>query len=149
SQRFSTGQWLTAVGGIIEAADPARELIFVGGTGLYFDALLKGFADVPEISPAEISLVQSEVEAMDEAGRMDLLRREDAETANRLKVADPQRVIRAIAVKRATGRPLSSFQDEPQPALLDDWTIEKMVLSPERDVLRDRIARRFEAMFES
>lgn len=149
SQRFSTGQWLTAVGGIIEAADPARELIFVGGTGLYFDALLKGFADVPEISPAEISLVQSEVEAMDEAGRMDLLRREDAETANRLKVADPQRVIRAIAVKRATGRPLSSFQDEKQPALLDDWTIEKMVLSPERDVLRDRIARRFEAMFES
>src|SRR5690606_24342956 len=95
TQRFSTGQWLSAVAAILEEADPARELIFVGGTGLYFDALLNGFADIPEISSELILEVQQEIQEMDEAGRMDLLSAEDPDTARRLKVADPQRVVRA------------------------------------------------------
>ena len=50
---------------------------------------------------------------------------------------------------RATGRALSSFQGDQQPGLLTGWHLERMVLSPDRDVLRERIARRFAAMFES
>ncbi|UXN72280.1 hypothetical protein N8D56_12885 [Devosia sp. A8/3-2] len=64
-------------------------------------------------------------------------------------MADPQRLIRAPAVKRGTGRTLSSFQDEPQAGLLGDFAVERMVLDPDRDVLRGRIATRFAAMFES
>ncbi len=149
SQRFSTGQWVRAVEALIQAEDVERELIFVGGTGLYFDALTKGFADVPEVPEAVMLEVQHEIQALDENERMALLRAEDAETADRLKVADPQRVIRALAVKRSTGRALSSFQADQQPGLLRDWAIERMVLWPERDVLRDRIAKRFETMFSS
>jgi tRNA dimethylallyltransferase len=146
SVRFSTGRWLEAARGVL--ADGGRPVIFVGGTGLYFDALTKGFADVPEV-PAEIALqVQQEIQGLDEIGRMRLLMAEDAETAARLKVADPQRVERAIAVKRATGRALSSFQSAPQAGLLEGYEIERMVLDPDRGVLRERIARRFEAMFE-
>ena len=148
ARRFSTGQWLEAVRGVI-AAEEEKPLIFVGGTGLYFDALLNGFADVPEI-PDEVTLaVQEEIAALDGAERLALLRREDPVTAERLKVADPQRLIRALAVKRATGRVLSSFQDAPQAGLLDDFAMERMVLDPARDVLRARIARRFEMMFET
>jgi len=148
ARRFSTGQWLEAVRGVI-AAEEEKPLIFVGGTGLYFDALLNGFADVPEI-PDEVTLaVQEEIAALDGAERLALLRREDPVTAERLKVADPQRLIRALAVKRATGRVLSSFQDAPQAGLLDDFAVERMVLDPARDVLRARIARRFEIMFET
>lgn len=147
--RFSTGQYLTKVQDVILSADPTRELIFVGGTGLYFDALTKGFADVPAVPEAVTLAVQHEVEALNETERMRVLQAEDPDTAQRLKVADPQRVIRALAVKRATGRPLSAFQSDPQPALLDNWDIERIVLSPERDVLRARIARRFEAMFDN
>lgn len=147
--RFSTGQWLNAVRAILDDIDPVREVIFVGGTGLYFDALIKGFADVPEISPELTLAVQDEIQHLDEAGRMALLQREDPKAAERLGVADPQRVIRALAVKRATGRPLSDFQDDLQAGLLDGWAIERMALSPDRDVLRARIAQRFEAMFAS
>lgn len=147
AQRFSTGQWVRAAQAVMDEADPARELIFVGGTGLYFEALTNGFADVPEISPELIVEVQQEIQELDEAGRMAMLQSEDPETARRLKVADPQRVTRALAVKRATGRALSSFQQDQQPGLLVDWAVERMVLAPDRDVLRDRIARRFEAMF--
>ncbi|HWU17736.1 MAG TPA: tRNA (adenosine(37)-N6)-dimethylallyltransferase MiaA [Devosia sp.] len=147
SSRFSTGQWLAAAKEVIEATE--APLFFVGGTGLYFDALINGFADVPAV-PADITLaVQQEIQALDGAGRLALLQREDPATAARLKVADPQRVIRALAVKRATGRMLSSFQDEPQAGLLGDFAVERMVLDPDRDVLRGRIARRFAAMFES
>ena len=66
--------------------------------------------------------------------------------ASRLGVVDPQRLIRALAVKRATGRTLSSFQDAPQRGLLEDFDLERLVLDPSRDVLRRRIALRFEAM---
>jgi tRNA dimethylallyltransferase len=145
--RFSTGQWLTAVRSVAANTDPARPLIFVGGTGLYFDALLNGFADIPEI-PAETTLqVQQEIQALDGSQRLALLQREDPETAARLKVADPQRLIRALTVKRATGRKLSGFQNEHAAGFLGDFLVERMVLDPERDILRQRIALRFEQMF--
>lgn len=147
SVRFSTGQWLSAVREVMDEADPARPLIFVGGTGLYFDALLNGFADIPEV-PAEVTLqVQQEIQALDGAQRLALLRREDPETAERLKVADPQRLTRALAVKRATGRKLSGFQSQHAAGFLADFWLDRMVLDPDRQVLRERIALRFEAMF--
>jgi tRNA dimethylallyltransferase len=148
AMRFSTGQWLGAVRQVIDGADPARPLIFVGGTGLYFDALLNGFADIPEVPAALAVQVQQEIQALDGEQRLALLRREDPVTAARLKVADPQRLIRALAVKRATGRMLSSFQDEHASSMLADFLdIDRVVLDPDRDVLRQRIASRFEAMF--
>ena len=144
--RFSTGRWLDAVAETIATTDD-RTLIFVGGTGLYFDALLNGFAEIPQVPDAIALQVQQEIQALDGAGRLALLEREDPQTAARLGVADPQRVIRALAVKRATGRTLSSFQDAPQAGMLESWTVERLVLDPDRDILRERIARRFEMMF--
>lgn len=149
AQRFSTGQWLRAAQDVVATSDPARPLIFVGGTGLYFDALINGFADVPDIPDHVVLEVQQEIQALDESERMRLLSAEDPETAGRLKVADPQRVVRALAVKRATGRALSSFQEDQQPGVLGGWEIERLLLWPDRELLRARIAERFEAMFES
>jgi tRNA dimethylallyltransferase len=144
--RFSTGQWLDAVADIVGSTGDAP-LIFVGGTGLYFDALLNGFADIPEV-PAELTLqVQQEIQLLDGDQRLALLRREDPLAAERLRVADPQRLTRALAVKRATGRTLSSFQDDKHAGGLAGFDIERLVLDPDRDVLRQRIASRFEAMF--
>ncbi|KKC35680.1 tRNA delta(2)-isopentenylpyrophosphate transferase [Devosia epidermidihirudinis] len=146
STRFSTGQWLNAAQSIIDATGD-HPLIFVGGTGLYFDALLNGFADVPEIAPELTLQVQQDIQHLDGEGRLALLQQEDPVAADRLKVVDPQRLIRALAVKRATGRTLSSYQDAPQAGLLGEFDVERMVLDPDRDVLRKRISRRFEAMF--
>jgi len=146
--RFSTGQWLTEVAAVLSETDSQRTLIFVGGTGLYLDALLNGFADIPEVPEAIAQQVQQEIQGLDGEQRLALLEREDPETAARLKVADPQRLIRALAVKRATGRKLSSFQHEQAPSLLADFPeVDRVVLDPDRDVLRQRIALRFEAMF--
>ena len=147
STRFSTGQWLTAVQQVLAGIAVDVPLIFVGGTGLYFDALLNGFADIPEVPEAVALEVQQEIQGLDGEQRLALLQREDPGTAARLKVADPQRLTRALAVKRATGRTLSSFQADQQPGALEHFDIERIVLDPDRDVLRARIALRFAAMF--
>ena len=145
-RRFSTGQRLAEVNGVIAETGDAP-LIFVGGTGLYFDALLHGFADIPEVPAETAAQVQLEIQALDAAQRLALLQREDPLAAERLKVVDPQRLVRALAVKRATGRLLSSFQDDKQAGALEGFDVERLVLDPERDVLRHRIAKRFAAMF--
>jgi tRNA dimethylallyltransferase len=144
--RFSTGEWARAAAGII-AEEAGRPLIFVGGTGLYFEAMTTGFADVPEVPAEAVAAAEAEVAGLDGAGRGRLIAARDPVVAARLKAPDPQRVIRALAVLNATGRSLASFQDEAQSGLLDGFEIERMVLNPDREVLRERIARRFEAMF--
>lgn len=148
SIRFSTGDWLRAVARLL-ADEPGRELIFVGGTGLYFDALTKGFAEVPEVPAEAIAAAEAQIEGLDRAARGALIASRDPLIAARLKAPDPQRVARALAVLAATGRSLATFQDAEQPPLLAGYDLEKLVLSPDRDVLRQRIARRFEAMFEN
>lgn len=149
SVRFSTGDWLRAVEAIL--GDPevsGRPLIFVGGTGLYFDALLRGFAEVPTV-PAEITRqVEAEVAGLDREGRARLLAARDPEMAARLQAHDPQRVVRALSVLEATGRSLASFQEAEGAGPLQGFDIERLVLNPDRQVLRERIARRFETMFE-
>jgi tRNA dimethylallyltransferase len=146
SVRFSTGGWARAAAQII-AEEGDRTLIFVGGTGLYFEALTTGFADVPEVPPEAVAAAEADVAGLDREARGRLIAARDPVVAARLKAPDPQRVIRALAVLNATGRSLASFQDEAQAGLLDGFEIERMVLNPDREVLRGRIARRFEAMF--
>ncbi|AEQ51955.1 tRNA (adenosine(37)-N6)-dimethylallyltransferase MiaA [Pelagibacterium halotolerans] len=150
SMRYSTGAWLAdAHKQIQEAEKENQELIFVGGTGLYFDALLNGFAQVPAIDPGFVAQAEKLIQDRDEAGRMALLAERDPETAGRLKVADPQRVVRALSVLMATGKSLSAFQGANGPGLLDGYALEKIVLMPERGLLRRRIGERFEAMMEA
>jgi tRNA dimethylallyltransferase len=146
SVRFSTGDWARAAREII-AEHPDRTLIFTGGTGLYFESLTSGFAEIPHVPPEAVAAAEAEIAGLDREARGRLIAERDPAIAARLKAPDPQRVTRALAVLHATGRSLASFQDEAQQGLLEGWSLEKLVLNPERDVLRQRIARRFETMF--
>jgi tRNA dimethylallyltransferase len=123
-------------------------MIFAGGTGLYFESLIKGFADVPQVPDEAVALAKAEVEGLDREGRERLIAARDPLIAPRLQAADPQRVIRALAVLKATGRSLATFQDTTAGPLLEGWTVERLVLNPPREILRQRIAHRFEAMLE-
>jgi tRNA dimethylallyltransferase len=150
SERFSTGGWLAAVkAALADQVAAGRTPIFVGGTGLYFDALINGFAEVPVVPPEVAAAAQQEVDGLDAAGRGALIASRDPAIAARLKAPDPQRVARALAVLAATGRSLASFQDAAQSGLLDGYEIDRIVLNPDRTVLAERIARRFAGMLES
>lgn len=148
AERFSTGDWLRAVEALLaEHADVP--LVFAGGTGLYFDALTKGLAEVPKVPPEIVREVETELAGLDREARGRLLAERDPATARLIRSPDPQRVARALAVLKATGRSLASYQQAPQRGLLDGFELERIVLNPDREVLRQRIAARFEAMFEA
>lgn len=148
--RHSTGAWLADVEALLAGVLPAVEtVVFVGGTGLYFEALLNGFAEVPEVSDAIAAEADAEIRGLDRAGRARLLAERDPEMAHRIPRADPQRVARALAVRKATGRSLASFQDAGQHGLLDGFRLERIVIDPGREATRARVARRLAAMFES
>ena len=148
SVRYSTGQWLRAVAALLPQLE-GRTPIFAGGTGLYFDALTRGFAEVPEVPAELVREAEAELVGLDRAGRARLIAERDPQTARLLKAPDPQRVARALAVLKATGRPLASFQAGAQRGLLEGYDLERIVLNPDVAVLRERIARRFGGMFEN
>ena len=70
----------------------------------------------------------------------------DPLTAARLRPSDPQRILRALEVFEATGKPLASFQGARVAPLLDVSHCVAVFLAPERAALTDAIDRRFDAM---
>ncbi|MCZ4272615.1 tRNA (adenosine(37)-N6)-dimethylallyltransferase MiaA [Maritalea porphyrae] len=149
--RFSTGAWLRDVQALIQGEGANYEkLIFVGGTGLYFDALINGFAQIPDVPQEVIQQVEEMIQPLDADQRAKLLAQKDPAMAKRLQAPDPQRVARAISVMEATNKSLAHWQDEPnEPSILEGFELEKIVLNPERDILRNRIAKRFGLMMQA
>ncbi|WP_298862934.1 tRNA (adenosine(37)-N6)-dimethylallyltransferase MiaA [uncultured Sulfitobacter sp.] len=135
---YSTGHWLREVTEII--AQDARPII-VGGTGLYFQALTEGLADIPA-TPDEIRKRGNEMAMEVLIATLDPLTRDSIDLANRARVQ------RAWEVLEATGRGLAQWQaDTPAPLLpLSDCTA--IALSVDRDWLNARIERRFDLMLE-
>jgi tRNA dimethylallyltransferase len=122
-----------------------RVPLLVGGTMLYFRALLKGLDDLPRADA--VLRRQLEVEAARRgwpALHADLARI-DPLTAARLAPNDSQRIGRALEVFQLTGTPMSALLDQAQTAL--PYRVLQLALIPsDRAVLHQRIAARFDAM---
>ena len=84
--------------------------LLVGGTMLYFKALLEGLNDMPAASPAIRAQIQAEAERSGWPALHAQLQALDPVTAARLAPADSQRISRALEVFKISGKPLSSFQ---------------------------------------
>jgi tRNA dimethylallyltransferase len=151
ARAFSVADWLAEVETVLaEIRAEGRLPIFVGGTGLYFEALTKGLAAVPEI-PAEVRTHwRAKAERIGAAGLHAALARRDPVMAERLRPTDTQRLTRALEVIEATGRSLADWQAAPNsPPLVPPETAVRIVLEPERAELHRRIAARFAAMIEA
>ena len=135
---YSVGDWLRDLAPLL-----AGPVVIVGGTGLYFQALTRGLADIPATPPA----VRAEADARRQAeGFAALLAELDAETAGQIDRQNWMRVQRAWEVLRATGRGLASWQRETGAPLLALERAEAVQLVPEVPWLDARIAQRFRAM---
>ena len=144
---YSVGRWLEDAKSALRDAQAAGRLpVVVGGTGLYFRALTQGLADIPAIPEAVRAEVRGAAEALDSPALHAHLAAVDPSSAARLKVNDRQRVLRALEVIHATGRSLTDWQRDAQPPVLDADRCVKIVLEVDRDLLRQRIDARFEAM---
>ena len=144
---YSTGAWIRDVETLLHDGElDGRPAIFVGGTGLYFRALIEGLSPMPEI-PAEIrEMWRSRLMAEGSEALHRILMEKDPESASRLRASDGQRIARALEVFDASGRPISSWQRERTTPLVDGDSAEKIVLEPDRQELARRISERFDSM---
>src|SRR5450631_3708657 len=149
-ENYSVGRWCRDVGEALnEIAAQGRVPILVGGTGLYFKALITGLAAVPPI-PAEIrGQVRARMASEGAAALHGELASLDPITAQRLMVNDRSRIARALEVVLATGRSLSDWHRDGMPALVDSARAAKIFLTCERKQLVARIETRFAAMLKA
>ncbi len=144
-EAYSVGRWLGDVSDLLATTD--APLIFAGGSGLYFNVLTEGFAEIPDLPTA----VRARWRTASDRG-VDLyaaLARRDPEMAARLRPSDTQRIIRALEVIDGTGRSLAEWQSARSVPLIPLQSAIRIVVAPPRDVLYARIDARFDAMIES
>lgn len=149
SDAYSVARYVADAGQVIaEAAALGRRVVIVGGTGLYFKALLEGLSPVPEI-PQDIrdrwraNAATWPIEDLHAA-----LAARDPVMAQRLVATDRQRMTRALEVIEATGRSLAEWQQEPgRPVLAENETVRLVVTRP-REEIAARCDVRFDLMVE-
>ena len=123
--------------------------LLVGGTMLYFKALLDGIDDMPAADTAVRARLDAQAAAIGWPAMHAELARIDPASAARLAPGDSQRIQRALEVWHISGRSLSSFHTTKKGAGDADpaWAGRLFSLEPQnRAWLHQRIARRFEAM---
>ncbi|WP_218314814.1 tRNA (adenosine(37)-N6)-dimethylallyltransferase MiaA [Halomonas sp. 18071143] len=122
--------------------------LLVGGTMLYFKRLVEGVANLPAADP----LIRERLAAMQAEQGLAALHRElasvDPVSAARIHPNDPQRLMRALEVFHASGRPMSELWAEQETETFP-WRVLSIALSPlDRSILHQRIAQRFGAMLD-
>ncbi|MDE2029445.1 MAG: tRNA (adenosine(37)-N6)-dimethylallyltransferase MiaA [Alphaproteobacteria bacterium] len=164
AEASSAGKWLTlARAAIAEVWDAGRTPIVVGGTGMYFHALLGGLADIPPIPDAVRAEAQKLYEEWGEEKFRAELAERDAAAAGRIARNDRQRLIRAYEVLAHTGKTLSEWQDAsrkrngiPSPswgglgrgARGEIIPIQRHLIMPPREELYAACDKRFASMIE-
>lgn len=148
ASRASVASWLAMAGREVAAARAAGQLpILIGGTGLYFQAALQGLAPVPDV-PADIHAA-CVAEYAERGGRLfrQALLELDPVLGAQLNAGDSQRLVRAMGVVRATGRPLSGWQSDPHEGAIAGRPVRVAVIPP-REELYENINIRFAMMMD-
>jgi tRNA dimethylallyltransferase len=129
---------------IAEVRERGRVPLLVGGTMLYFRALTRGIAPLPEADPALRASIEARAQAIGWPALHGELAARDPEAAARIRPADGQRIQRALEVLELTGERMSKLQasTEPCPVPLAAFALQPF----ERSDLYGRIDRRFLAM---
>ena len=124
-----------------------HQVILVGGSGLYIDALCDGLDDIPtDKSIREQIQTQFQLEGLN--GLLKELQDVDLDYFRKVDQANPLRIFRAIEVYRLTGKPYSFFLQNSNKPKRNFESI-RFVINLDRDVLYDRINRRVDMMIEA
>ncbi len=149
SEQCSAGKWLNLARMEIDWALSQGSLpIVVGGTGLYIRALMQGIADIPDVPPEVRAQVRQDFDSMGNAAFHERLAHVDPVLAEKLKISDSQRLLRAYEVWLGTGKPLSWWQSQ---GLKPIYPIDKFIvfnMDVSRPELYERCNTRFITMLE-
>ena len=127
-----------------------RVPLLVGGTMMYFRALIGGIAELPSADAEIRASIDADAEISGWPAIHVRLQEIDPAAAERIKPNDKQRIQRALEVYLASGTPLSEWQSRAQVELDDDLRFVKIALQPAtRQVLHERIGKRLNLMLNN
>ena len=137
-----------ALAAMREITERGRIPLLVGGTMLYFRALLEGLNELPEADP----MIRLVIDTMAEEGGWPAmhakLKELDPATAARLEPADAQRIQRALEIYYITGKTMGELLQKPRYVYFPYTAIRIALVPGERSGLHERIEQRFDAMLE-
>ncbi|RMV73918.1 tRNA (adenosine(37)-N6)-dimethylallyltransferase MiaA [Pseudomonas coronafaciens] len=132
--------------------------LLVGGTMLYFKALLDGLADMPAADAEVRAQLEADAQAFGWQSLHDQLAAVDPVSAARIHPNDPQRLIRALEVYRVSGMSMTAHREQQTAQSTEaaasgrqqlPYTVANLAIAPaDRKVLHHRIALRFEQMLD-
>ena len=145
AETYSVARWLDDAAAAIESCRTrGRNILFAGGTPLYLRALRDGLAELPAADPEFRASLAADAERLGSGALHARLAAIDPTSAAPIHSNDLKRIIRALEVADATGKPLSAaFAPAPHPVFATQF----FILDVLRADLHDRIDRRVEAMF--
>ena len=124
--------------------------ILVGGTMLYFKALLEGLSDnLPSADYAVRAQIEEKAAREGWEAVYAELCQVDPLAGQKFKVSDKQRIIRALEVFKLTGEPITKLQAEQPKNLPYRYSFHNYALTPDRLELHKRIEKRLEIMWEN
>ena len=159
SQSYSAADFRTdALAAMAEITARGKIPLLVGGTMLYFKALLDGLADMPAADAGIRAELEAQAAAHGWQALHDQLAVVDPVSAARIHPNDPQRLIRALEVYRVSGLSMTAHREQQTAQTTDaaasgrpqlPYTVANLAIAPaDRKVLHDRIATRFSNMLD-
>lgn len=159
AQSYSAAEFRTdALAAMAEITARGNIPLLVGGTMLYFKALLEGLADMPPADAGVRAQLEAEAAALGWQDLHDQLAEVDPVSAARIHPNDPQRLIRALEVYRVSGLSMTAHREQQTAQSTEaaasgrhqlPYTVANLAIAPaDRHVLHDRIAQRFTQMLE-
>ena len=137
-----------ALAAMREITERGRVPLLVGGTMLYFKALVEGLNELPEADPMIRLVIDTIAEENGPGAVYKRLQEVDPQTAARLDRNDTQRIQRALEIYFITGKTMAELLQKPRYVYFP-YTPIKIALVPEdRSMLHARIAQRFEQMLD-
>ena len=143
--KISAGRWAEA------AVDKVRDILargktplLVGGTGLYFQALLRGMAEIPPVDPQLTAAITALVDEQGAPALHAELAQADPAYAAKIHPNDRQRIIRALEVCQSTGRSFTWWHSNSMSAPLCVGPL--LTLDASLAWLEPRLARRLDLM---
>lgn len=132
-----------------EITERGKIPLLVGGSMLYFKALIEGLNDLPEADPMVRLMIDTLAEEKGWPGVHANLMAVDPETAARLEPNDAQRIQRAMEIYHLTGKPMSEWLAKPKYVYFPYTPITLAITPDDRSVLHARIATRFDDMLKA
>ena len=141
---FSAGGFCNKVKELL-SANPERNYILVGGTGLYLQSLMLGLPQIPAV-PEEVRLELENLAAREGTDSLyEMAMAADPELVRNVEPNNVHRLVRIVEVFKATGRRLSEFQKDREGGI---GKLPIFWLQRERDALYKRIDSRVDQMIQ-